>query len=76
MASEPVQPVIAMDMELVLAPGDVVYLDDAGQLVIEEDLSGPGWDEEAVMAGSLGGRMPACLEDNDRPTHMWAPGHP
>jgi hypothetical protein len=49
-AGEQVQPVIAMDMELDLAPGDVVYLDDTGQLVIEEDLSGPGWDEEAVMA--------------------------
>ena len=79
LAGQQVQPVIAMDMELTLGPSDVVYLDDAGQLVIEHDESGPGWDEEAVMACPPGGLMPTCLEsleNNDRPTRVWAPGHP
>ena len=36
-------------MTLDLAPDEVAYVDDAGQLVIVHDESGPGWAEEDVM---------------------------
>jgi hypothetical protein len=37
-----------MDMEIALAPDDVIYVDEAGQIVVERDESGPGWAEEDV----------------------------
>lgn len=56
-----------MDATLELAADEVAYLDEAGEIVVEQDLSGPGWDEEAVMVPEpqphqLGPKMQMALE--------------
>jgi hypothetical protein len=51
-----------------IASDEVVYVNDAGQIVVERDPSGPGWDEELVMADPeplprpIGPRMREALD--------------